>query len=266
MTIITPTQEQLAPQECGDLAALRIMGVKVTPLSSYEQALAHIGRCIEQGKKTFWAAINPQKMYRAWHEPELAAALEKADAGIIDGVGVSLAARILMGRRLSRVTGCDLFNRLIPLAAQRGWRVFLLGASGKSSELAAQNLQRQYPNLRIVGRQDGFFKDDADVVRQINQASPDVLLVAMGSPRQEIWITKNMPDINARFFMGIGGSLDVAAGLSSRARSWLRRLGLEFFYQLLTQPWRWRRQIVYVPFIMKVFRQKLTGRPVEEAP
>jgi N-acetylglucosaminyldiphosphoundecaprenol N-acetyl-beta-D-mannosaminyltransferase len=244
----------------------KLLGVNVTPLTSYEQALEAIGGIIAGGPKSFWAAINPQKMYRAWREPSVLEVLGKTQAGICDGIGVSLAARILSGTRLRRITGCDLFNRLVPCAAQRGWSIFLLGASPQANRLAAERLQQQYPALKIAGRCDGYFKDDEQAVRQINQARPDLLFVAMGSPRQEFWIAQHMGRIDARFFMGVGGSLDVAAGLSRRAPRVMRALGLEFFYQLITQPKRWRRQIVYVPFILRVLSHKIRGRPLEQVP
>jgi N-acetylglucosaminyldiphosphoundecaprenol N-acetyl-beta-D-mannosaminyltransferase len=266
MTFITGTEDRLGRAAAPLPPALRLMGVDVTPLASYDDALACIEHIVERGTKSFWVAINPQKMHRAWREPAVLEVLDKADAGICDGIGVSLAARILCGARLRRITGCDLFHLIIPRAASRGWGVFLLGASPQANRLAAENLQRQYPSLRIVGRQDGFFEDDAQVVRQINEARPDVLFVAMGSPRQEFWIARHMAAINAKFFMGVGGTLDVAAGLSLRAPGVLRAVGLEFLYQLVTQPKRWRRQIVYVPFVLRVLGRKLSGRPVDQAP
>jgi N-acetylglucosaminyldiphosphoundecaprenol N-acetyl-beta-D-mannosaminyltransferase len=205
-------------------------------------------------------------MYRAWREPALREALGSAGAGICDGIGVSLAAGILQGRWLRRITGCDLFTRIIPLAAQRGWGVFLLGASAQANQKAAENLRRQYPSLRIVGRRDGFFEDDAEVVREINQTRPDLLFVAMGSPRQEFWIARHMASIDARFFMGVGGTFDVVGGLARRAPRLLRAVGLEFLYQLVTQPKRWQRQIIYVPFLLRVLGRRLSGRRIEELP
>jgi len=177
MTSITGTQDQPGCSATPLPPALRIMGVDVTPLASYEQALDCIGHAVAGGAKSFWAAVNPQKMYRAWREPAVLDVLRKASAGICDGIGVTIAARFLCGVRLPRVTGCDLFYHILPRAQARGWSVFLLGASGQASSLAAQNLQRQYPALRIVGRQDGFFKDDESVVRRQVGDRPGVVTV-----------------------------------------------------------------------------------------
>ena len=241
-----------------------IMGVDVTPFESYSQAVQCVGGTIEAGEKAFWVAINPQKVYRAWHDPEVKATLDRADVGICDGVGVSLAARILHGITLERCTGCDLFFHMMPVAAQRGWKIFLLGASAHVSECGCAKLLQRYPGLQIVGRRDGYFTNDAEVVRQINDSGADMLFVAMGSPKQEMWIARHMDDIDARFFMGVGGTLDVASETNKRAPKVFRKTGTEFLYQLATQPHRWRRQIVYTPFMLRVLGRRLADARQDE--
>ncbi len=240
-------------------APVNILGVDVTPFDSYSAALASIERTVRAGGKSFWVAINPQKVYRAWHDPELMDVLARADVGICDGSGISLAARILHGFALKRCTGCDLFFRLIQLAAKTGWRVFFLGASPQSNELACRKLLESYPGLQIAGRRDGYFRDSQDVIRQINQSEANVLFVALGSPRQEKWIARHLHAINARFFLGVGGSFNIASGLSKRAPKIFRKTGTEFLHQLVTQPWRWKRQIVYAPFMLRVLGARIRG-------
>ncbi|NQU76678.1 MAG: WecB/TagA/CpsF family glycosyltransferase [Planctomycetes bacterium] len=239
--------------------AVDLLGVDVTPFGTYGQAIQCVGDTMASGQKSFWVAINPQKVYRAWHDPDLRAILHRADVGICDGVGVSLAAKILHGTMIPRCTGCDLFFKLIAEAAKKCWKVFLLGGSGESNRLASERLCQTYPGLQIVGRRDGFFTDPGEVVRQINESGAQMLFVAMGTPAQEKWIADHMDEIHANFFMGVGGTFDVAAGVSKRAPKLFRRTGLEFLYQLITQPYRWRRQIVYIPFMLRVFHSKLLG-------
>ena len=231
----------------------------MTPFPSYGQALACVTESMATGNKSFWVAINPQKIHRAWHDPDLKAALDHADVGICDGIGVSLAAKILHGATLPRCTGCDLFFRLMSLAVSEGWKVFLLGASAEVNRQAHARLLQQYPGLQIAGSQDGYFTDAQDVVRQVNDSGADMLFVAMGTPRQEMWIVRHMHAINARFFMGVGGTFDVAGGVSTRAPGVFRKTGTEFLYQLITQPYRWRRQIVYTPFMLRVLGTKLSA-------
>ena len=236
-----------------------LMGISVTPFESYSHALGCVEESIEAGRKAFWVAINPQKMYRAWHDPEVKGILDRADVGICDGIGVSVAAKIIFGITLRRCTGCDLFQKLIPLAEKKSWRIFLLGAQPESNERARRELLNRYPDIKIAGWRDGYFKDSKEVVRQINESGADMLFVAMGSPRQEKWIVRNAHAINARFCMGVGGTLNVVSGSARRAPELFLRTGTEFFYQLITQPWRWRRQIVYTPFMLQVLERKIWG-------
>jgi N-acetylglucosaminyldiphosphoundecaprenol N-acetyl-beta-D-mannosaminyltransferase len=237
-------------------ASLNVMGVRVTPFESYDHAVRCAEETIAAGRKSFWVAINPQKIHRAWGDPQTQALLDRADAGIADGIGVSVATKILYGITLRRCTGCDLFHKLIEHAAGSGRRVFLLGASAESNRLAGENLTRRFPGLQIVGQQDGFFKDDRQVVRHINDSGAEMLFVAMGSPAQERWIVGHMDQIDAKFFLGVGGSFDVISGTNPRAPKIMRKMGMEFVYQLVKQPWRWRRQIVYVPFMLRVLQAR----------
>lgn len=239
---------------------INVAGVPVVPFESYEQALACIESTVEAREKTFWVAINPQKCFRAWHESNLLDLLNRADVGICDGVGVSLAARILHGQSLKRCTGCDLFLKILPHAAKKGWGVFMLGASAESNAAACDKLEQTYPNLRIVGRQDGYFSDEAQVVEHINSSGADLVFVAMGSPAQEYWISKHRDRIDAPFCMGVGGSFDVVSGRIRRAPAIFRKTGTEWLFQLVTEPHkRFKRQTVYVPFMLRVVSKKLIG-------
>ena len=239
---------------------INVMGVPVVPFGSYDQALDIIEKAIESGRKSFWIAVNPQKVYRAWHEQELMDIMEQADVAICDGVGVSMASKILHGRSIERVTGCDLFFKLLFLASRKNWGVYLLGASPESNTAACTKIQKMYPNLRIVGRRDGYFKDSSNVIKHINNSKADLLFVGMGSPQQEYWIWHNREAIKVSFCMGIGGSIDVASGKLKRAPRIIQKIGTEFLFQLITEPRkRWPRQKVYFPFMFRVIGKKVFG-------
>ena len=241
-------------------APINVMGVSISPFESYDQALESIERTIKSGRKSFWVAINPQKCYRAWHDRELMDILGQADVGICDGVGMSVASKILHGQSIQRCTGCDLFFQLLSLASQKGWGVYLLGASPESNAGACAKLREKYPGLRIVGRQDGYFKDSRAVVKRINASKAKLLFVAMGSPKQEYWIWRHREAINAAFCMGVGGSFDVASGRLKRAPKIVQKMGTEFLFQLITEPHkRWPRQKVYFPFMLRVIGEKFFG-------
>lgn len=232
-----------------------IMGARVAPFESYAHAVDCVGRAVSSGRKAFCVAINPEKVQRAKRDPALGAILRDASMGICDGIGVALAARLLHGRKVRRCTGADLFFELIAASAKRGWKVFLLGASAESNEGAYTALTARYPDLQIVGRQDGYFEDDEAVVRQISASGADLVFVAMGSPRQEFWITKHRKAITAPFCMGVGGTFDVAAGTVKRSPIIFRKTGTEFLFRLISQPGRWRRQLALPMFLLAVLRE-----------
>ncbi len=236
-----------------------IMGVPVMPFESYDQALGCAEDAIEAGRKSFWVAINPIKIYNAWHKPELMSLLQQADVGICDGVGVSITSWLLHGHSIKRCTGCDLFFKVIGRASQKGWSVYLLGASAQSNAAARTRLQKMYPDLRIVGWRDGYFEDSEEVIADINSSGADLLFVAMGSPRQERWISTNRRAIDAAFCMGVGGSFDVASGGLSRAPKIARITGTEFLFRLIMEPRkRWKIQKVLLPYFLAVLGRRLS--------
>ena len=252
---------RLASQALPVPQPIAVMDVPVAPFESYEQAMKCVGDILESGRKAFWVAINPQKIYRAWHDPKLLDIVRRADAAICDGVGVSLAAKILHGRVIKRCTGCDLFFALLAEAARKGWRVFLLGASPESNRGACSRLREAYPGLMIAGSRDGYFTDSSAVIAEINASRPDMLFVAMGSPRQEYWIAEHHDEIHAGFCLGVGGSFDIASGAARRAPGLFRKTGTEFLYQLLTEPRkRLKRQLVYFPYMIRVVGRALLDR------
>ncbi len=253
------------PQEPGERPnPLEVIGVPVVPFETYDEAIEFITHTVESGKKTFWAAVNPQKCYRAWRDKELFDVLKNVDVTICDGVGVSIASKILNGRTINRVTGCDLFFKLISLSAKKGWGVYLLGASEESNSRACERLKKMCPDLRIVGSHSGFFEDSDKIVEQINSSNADLLFVAMGSPKQEYWLARYRAAIDVAFCMGVGGSFDVAAGAIKRAPKIFQKTGTEWLFQLLTEPRkRFKRQTVYVPYMLRVFGKGMFGEAME---
>jgi len=252
-----PTNTQTLKRPAQIPTPLDIMGIPVVPFESYDQALECIEEIIESDRKSWWVAINPIKIYNAWHKPELLNTLRQTDAGICDGVGVSITSRILYGRNIKRCTGCDLFFKLLFLASRKKWGVYLLGASAEANAAARSELQKKYPGLRIVGWHDGYFEDSQKVIEQINSSKANLLFVAMGSPKQEDWIQNNWQAINVNICMGVGGSFDIASGSLRRAPTIFRMTGTEFLYRLICEPRkRWRIQKVLIPYFLQVIGKK----------
>ncbi|MBN2475605.1 MAG: WecB/TagA/CpsF family glycosyltransferase [Pirellulales bacterium] len=239
---------------------LSILGIPITVFRSYDHAVDCVIERIRRRKKTFCVAINPEKVYRARLDAGLKGLIHAADFHICDGVGVAIAARILYGRKVRRVTGVQLFFELTARAAQRGLSVFLLGASAESNEGAYRRLLQMHPQLQIAGRHDGFFDDDEAMVHQINESGADMLFVAMGSPRQEIWIARHREALETPFCMSVGGTLDVVSGRVEWAPKVFRKTGTEFLYRLAKEPKRWKRQICYPVFMLQVIGARMLMR------
>jgi N-acetylglucosaminyldiphosphoundecaprenol N-acetyl-beta-D-mannosaminyltransferase len=237
-----------------------ILGIEVSRFPSYDAAVELIRQRLLQDLPTFCVALNPEKLYRAKRDPGLKAILQKAHVRLCDGIGLSLASLLLNGKPIVRCTGVDLFLRLIQMSAAEGFRVFVLGASSHVNEVSCRMLRTTYPGLRLAGQRDGFFGSDDEIVRKINESRADLLFVAMGSPRQEDWIARNMSQLRPRLLMGVGGSLDVVSGTVRRAPAPFRKAGLEWLYRLLSQPSRFRRQLALPCFGWDVLREVSASR------
>ncbi len=181
---------------------------------------------------------NPEFLLQAKKDEEFRAVLNGAGLVLADGVGVVKAAGIL-GRPLKgRVPGIDFAARLLAHMAKTGRRLFLLGAKPGVAETAAANLQKQYPGLMVCGTHDGYFKEDGPIVAEIREAHADVVFVCLGAPRQEFWMARNGKDTGAHLMVGLGGSLDVFAGVVERAPEAWQKTGMEWLYRLLKEPRR----------------------------
>jgi N-acetylglucosaminyldiphosphoundecaprenol N-acetyl-beta-D-mannosaminyltransferase len=146
-------------------------------------------------------------------------------------------------------------------AAQQGYSIYILGSEPGIASTAAQKLMELYPGLKVVGTQHGYFKpeEEAEVVRRIREARPDVLFVAFGIPKQEKFIARYLPEMKIPVCLGVGGSFDVYSEKLKRAPQYIQRSGLEWLYRVWQEPWRWRR-MSYVPrFMMLALREWLFG-------
>jgi N-acetylglucosaminyldiphosphoundecaprenol N-acetyl-beta-D-mannosaminyltransferase len=239
---------------------IAIMDVPLTVFDSYEHAGSVIVQSVRQRQRASCVAINPVKVYTAWKDRQLWDTLHAADFCICDGVGVAVAARLLQGRAVTRITGVQLFTDLVAEAEARGLKVFLLGARPQANRLAYEKLRARHPKLQIVGRRDGYFDDSEAVIDQINESRADLLFVAMGSPRQEKWLARYRDRIDAPFCMGVGGSFDVLGGVARRAPRLFQKTGTEWLYRLVAHPRRLRHQMVLPLFGLAVIWRFLVAK------
>jgi len=232
-----------------------ILGVQVNT-ENYDELIPKVFRNIEDKKKSLVVAINPEKLMKAKEDPELKALLNRAEFQIPDGIGVIIASKLKKGSISSRITGIDMMDRIVREAARTGRAVFLYGAKPGVADKAAQQLKQTYPNLIVAGTQDGYESDSSKVLDTINKAKPDILFVAMGSPKQEQWIEQHRDNLYPMLYQGVGGSFDVLAGNVKRAPAAFQRLGAEWLYRLLKEPSRLQRQMNLPKFLFEVFKQK----------
>lgn len=207
-------------------------------------------------------AVNPEKVITLNRSSFLSDFFSKAALLIPDGIGVVFALR-LRGSKVSRVPGADLMQRCCALAADKGYTVYLYGAKEDVSKRAADTLAVRYPGLRIVGRRNGYVKDDEQdsFVEEINASGAQILFVALGSPRQEEWMSRHMGRLHhVSIVQGVGGTLDTIAGSVKRAPVFWQRMHLEWFYRLLKQPSRAPRQLKLFKFVFDVLMDELRRR------
>jgi N-acetylglucosaminyldiphosphoundecaprenol N-acetyl-beta-D-mannosaminyltransferase len=230
------------------------------PVSVCEDVLAAAVALHEQGGGQI-VTINAEMSMAALADPALEAAIRGADLVIPDGAGVVWALG-RQGIRVRRTPGIELARQLLEHAAAQGWRVALVGSSPKVLDELCHRLVREIPGLKLVMAIHGYGDPRGwpDLERRLLSLNPDLTLVALGVPRQELWI-QALPHPLIGLWMGVGGSFDVWAGAKKRAPRWMGRIHLEWLYRLLQEPTRWRRMLALPAFVRAV----LSGSPPRPA-
>ena len=230
----------------------RVLGVRVDCLDM-QGTLDRIEELVDAGGRHLVATVNPEFIMRARRDPEFARVLESADLCLPDGTGVVWAARRQGCSMSGPVTGTDLIPPLAALCASRGFRMFLVGAApGVAAELALL-LQAAHPQLEVAaypGSPDP--SSDDETLALVRAHRTQVLLVAFGAPKQELWTTRVKDRLDAVVGIGVGGAFDYLTGRVPRAPKWMRGAGLEWLYRLILQPWRVRRMAVLPVYAIKV--------------
>jgi N-acetylglucosaminyldiphosphoundecaprenol N-acetyl-beta-D-mannosaminyltransferase len=249
----------VARPSTGELLSERIsiLGIDIDNITQAE-TIRLIDRFIAARETRMMAVVNASKLVLTREDEELKRILMGADIVTADGMSVVWASRFLGKPLKERVTGIDTFERVIGLAARKGFSIYFLGAKPEVVDAVAEHFQKRYADLKIVGHHNGYFGRSEDVIADIQRAKPDILCVAMGSPRQEKWMAANLQALNVPFSIGVGGSFDHVAGFSRRAPKWMQDAGLEWFYRLLSEPRRlWRRYLIgNTLFVWLVVKEK----------
>ena len=219
---------------------LRILDVPVDVLTM-EQAVDLVSEMAKDHSRTKQVvSISPRKIKALLGDPELRDFTEKADLIIPDGYGMVAAAKILYKRKFERVAGADLMQRICAESGKRGVKIFIFGTKEKDNAGAVEILKKRYPDTLIVGRHNGYVKDEEmdALVQEINASGADIVFVALVRPKQEQWMKKYGPLLNVGVCMGCGGTLDTITGTKKRAPLAWQKLNLEWLYYVINQPKR----------------------------
>ncbi len=238
-----------------------ILGIPVDNITMTE-AVKKSGEFLAENVVHSIYTPNAEILMAALRDPQLRNILVNADMLVADGAGVVLASKILGHSVAEKVSGVDLIHELFEAYARKKLRCFLFGSKPGVAEEAAVKIIADYPGIIIAGCQNGYFTADQDeeIVNAINNAHADILLVALGAPKQEKWISEHKAKLNVKICMGVGGAIDVISGRVRLAPDFFRRNGLEWLYRLYKEPRRARRMLDLPRFMIRVIWSRITGR------
>ncbi len=238
---------------------VRILGIDVDNID-VDEAGQITKELIENSNKTCKVIVAPNTEFimMAQKDEEFYNILREADLATPDSVGVMIGSKLQKKPLKQRIPGQMYFRKVLEVGEKEGWTFYLLGGKGDVPALAAENVKKIYPNLKIVGYHEGFFEKDSeeDVIAEINKLQPNVLFVAMGAPIQEKWIAKHKYELKVDVAAGQGGTFDYEAGKIKRAPVIFQKLGIEWFWRLILQPSRIFRMIVLPIYLMKIIFTK----------
>lgn len=233
-----------------------ILGVGFDNLTM-DETVAEAKRMLDRGETCYCVTPNPEIVYEAKRDEGFRKLLNGAALVLPDGVGIVLGAKILKTPLKEKVSGVDFAERLAALLEAEGKALYLLGGKPGVAELAAEKLRERYPGLNICGVSDGYFQNEAPLLEDIRAAKPAVLFVCLGSPKQEHFMRDHMGDLEGCLMVGLGGTLDAFAGTVKRAPRWMQKLGLEWFYRLIKEPRRFKRQLRLPKFVFAVLGKRM---------
>lgn len=227
------------------LSRVRLFGCLIDNVS-LDEAIDRVNSFLRDGGVHLYFAINVHKIVALRRSPVLLEIAKHSDLVTADGQPIVLAARLFNKPLKQRVTGIDLMQRLVVLAAERGYRIYLLGATSAVLDALVSQYRASLPGLQIVGCRDGYFSQDEEpgVADAIREARPDILFIGMSSPRKEIFSDKYLQTLQVPFVMGVGGAFDIFAGFTRRSPLRMQGIGMEWLWRIFQEPTRmWKRYL-----------------------
>jgi N-acetylglucosaminyldiphosphoundecaprenol N-acetyl-beta-D-mannosaminyltransferase len=243
-----------------------VLGCPVTKLG-LEDFVGLAEQFISSGKPHYVAVVNVAKLVKMRSDKELDQSVRAADVIGADGVPLVWASRLLGNPLPGRVNGTDLMYRLLEKANEKRYRVFFFGAKEEVLQRVLDKVRKEYPGVNIAGFQHGYFtaEEESGIVAKIRAAHTDILLIAFGTPKKELWVKQYLSTMNVPVVHGVGGSFDVVAGAIPRAPLWMQANGMEWLFRLMQEPRRmWRRYLVtntiFIMLLLKEWFRYRVGR------
>ena len=238
-----------------------ILGIKYNDLNFKSAVKSSLLLLAENGKASIYF-LNADCLYKAQRDQEYRDALSSADLVFPDGIGLKLATKMLGGRMEEDCNGTDFSPLLMQKAAEERYKIYFLGSKEEIAEKAAENTRKQIPGIQIVGTQHGFFNNNKEVIKKINDSGADILFVAMGVPLQEKWIAKHRGELTPRLCLGVGALFDYLSGKIPRAPLFMRKMHLEWLWRIFIEPKRmFKRYIIDgARLFWIVIKYKFTGQ------
>lgn len=254
--------------------------LQIESLNSNQVLEYLVKKAEKSGRRTFVVTINPELVMLAKTSSEYEKVLKFSDLTVADGIGIIWAGKIFGKKFPERIHGVDLVEKLSEAVSNKPITVGLVGGRENVAQLSAECLKSKYPNLKIAFAMEEMPGLEADINDELriknkdlrkgpNQSSKivnrkssiinpscDILFVAFGSPKQELWIYKHLDQIDTKVAIGVGGAFDFISGRVSRAPVWVRKIGMEWLFRLIIQPWRIKRQLALPRFVLLVLKER----------
>ena len=243
------------------MEAIDILGVNINKLDMETAVKTAEGFLCGEGFHYIFTP-NSEIVMAAYKDKKFSDVINSADMRTADGIGLVHAAKIIGNPLKERVAGFDLVMNLLADLPKLGKKAYFFGSAPGVADEAKEKLENRFPGIEICGTANGFFdeKREKEIIAEINEKKPDLLLVCLGSPKQEMWINSHKNELDVKLAMGVGGTLDVIAGRAQRAPDIFIKFGLEWFYRLLKQPSRIGRMMALPKFLFTVVGKKLSGK------
>lgn len=245
---------------------IKFFGVDLD-LITMEETLGEISEFIEKRQNVQHVVVNVAKLVYAQKDENLREIINSCPLINVDGGGILLGAKILGINIPERVAGIDLMEKLIEYSAQKGYKPYFFGAEEEVVSKVVGIYKEKYPELNIAGYRNGYYTEaeEESIVEAIRDSKADILFVAMGSPKKEIFLSKYNSKLEVPFTMGVGGSFDVVAGKVNRAPIWMQRTHLEWLYRIIQEPKRmWKRYLVTNSIFLAMIIKELFLKPFKK--